>query len=60
MATFKGERDKLCYTQHTLLSNVRHLPSFLTPFLETKKHTQSSGNEILIQMYTTNSTQKLW
>ena len=56
MATFKGERDKLCYTQHTLLSNVRHLPSFLTPFLETKKHTQSSGNEILIQMYTTNST----
>ena len=39
MTTFKGKMDKLYYTQHTLLSNVRQLPSFLTPFLEKKTHT---------------------
>ena len=42
MVTFKGGCDKLHYTQHTFLSNVGQLPSFiyllLFKFLETNTH----------------------
>ena len=45
MVTFKGGWDKLYYTQHTLLSNVRQLPilsfSFFSFFLETNTHTHT-------------------
>ena len=62
IVTFKGGWDKLYYTQHTLLSNVRQLLFifsffFFLIFLETNTHThthtQRRGKEVLTQKYTT-------
>ena len=46
MVTFKGGRDKLYYTQHMLLSNVRQLPILF--FSNKYTHTQGRGKDVLI------------
>ena len=43
MVTFKRGRDKLYYTQHTLLSNVGQLPFFLETHTHTHTHTHTQG-----------------
>ena len=53
MVTFKGGWDKLYYTQHTLLSNVRQLPILF--FFEKQTHIQGREKEVLTQKHTTTS-----
>ena len=48
MVTFKRGRDKLYYTQHTLLSNVGQLPFFFRN-KHTHTHTEGRGKGVLTQ-----------
>ena len=48
MVTFKGEWDKLYYTQHTLLSNVRQLPILFFFEKQTHTHKGKEGGEIKV------------
>ena len=62
MVTFKGGWDKLYYIQHTLLSNVGHLPIlFFFFFFEKQTHTHTKEREMNsnTKVYH-NSTQKPW
>ena len=59
MITFKEWCDKLYYTQHTLLSNVKQLPILF--FGETNTHTYTRERERGSNTKTQhNSTQKPW
>ena len=52
MVTFKRGRDKLYYTQHTLLSNVGQLPFFFRnkhTHAHTHTHTEGRGKGVLTQ-----------
>ena len=54
MVTFKGEWGKLCYTQYTLLSNVRQLPIlFFEKQTHTHTHTQGREKGVLTQRHIT-------
>ena len=52
MVTFKRGRDKLYYTQHTLLSNVGQLPFFFRnkhTHAHTHTHREGRGKGVLTQ-----------
>ena len=58
MVTFKELWNKLYYTQHTLLNNVRQLFFFVFFFWETNTHTEERKRDFNIKTHH-NSTQKI-